>query len=347
MKPVKKHIQGIPKEPVKSKDYVIAHEAGNPRNVGPNSLDSEVNYMTNNWRTAFTSDFVGSGGRWIELATPGYIQWGAGPNVNSRAYAHVELARTNNAETFKKDYKTWVNAIRQRAKEGGIPIRFDEPGRGIKSHEWVTKNLGGTTHTDPFGYLASFGISRAQLKKDIENGVGKVSASQPSSKPSSASGASTKGVEKLAREVIDGKWGSGDARKKALGSRYPAVQKRVNQLLSGTSKPKPKKSVEKLAREVIDGKHGSGEARKKALGSQYSAVQKRVNDILSGGTKAKSKKGIETLAREVIAGKHGTGDVRKKSLGSQYAAVQKRVNELTTGKKKSSNKSLKTLVDEV
>lgn len=38
-------------------------------------------------------------------------------------------------------------------------------------------------------------------------------------------------IDKLAREVIAGKFGNGEARKKALGSNYSAVQKRVNELL--------------------------------------------------------------------------------------------------------------------
>ena len=43
-----------------------------------------------------------------------------------------------------------------------------------------------------------------------------------------------KTVNQLALEVIDGKWGSGEARKKKLteaGYDYEAVQKRVNEIL--------------------------------------------------------------------------------------------------------------------
>lgn len=48
-------------------------------------------------------------------------------------------------------------------------------------------------------------------------------------------------VEQAARDVIAGKYGVGDARKKALGSHYAAVQARVNQILGTkkTTKPKP------------------------------------------------------------------------------------------------------------
>ena len=44
-----------------------------------------------------------------------------------------------------------------------------------------------------------------------------------------------KSVEELAKEVLAGKWGNGDARKKALteaGYDYAAVQAKVNSLLS-------------------------------------------------------------------------------------------------------------------
>ena len=49
----------------------------------------------------------------------------------------------------------------------------------------------------------------------------------------------TKSVDELAREVIAGKYGNGEDRKKALGSRYGEVQARVNQILAGGSTPQP------------------------------------------------------------------------------------------------------------
>lgn len=41
-----------------------------------------------------------------------------------------------------------------------------------------------------------------------------------------------KSVEELAREVIEGKYGNGEDRKKALGDRYSEVQARVNEILA-------------------------------------------------------------------------------------------------------------------
>ncbi len=42
-------------------------------------------------------------------------------------------------------------------------------------------------------------------------------------------------IEKLARDVIAGKYGNGEARKKALGSLYSVVQAKVNEILKGNN----------------------------------------------------------------------------------------------------------------
>lgn len=89
-----------------------------------------------------------------------------------------------------------------------------------------------------------------------------------------------KTVEELAREVINGVWGDGAARKEALtkaGHDYKAVQRKVNEILN-------RKSVTEIAREVIRGKWGNGEARKRKLtaaGYDYKAVQDEVNKLLN------------------------------------------------------------------
>ena len=49
-----------------------------------------------------------------------------------------------------------------------------------------------------------------------------------------------KSTDELAREVIEGKYGNGEDRRNALGSRYAEVQARVNEILRGE---KPNNSV--------------------------------------------------------------------------------------------------------
>lgn len=93
---------------------------------------------------------------------------------------------------------------------------------------------------------------------------------------------STKSIDTLAREVIAGKYGNGDARKKALGNLYDEVQKRVNAILTGKTTT-PKKSIDEVAREVIQGKWGNGTDRKNRLtkaGYNYKDIQNRVNQLL-------------------------------------------------------------------
>ncbi|WP_458454844.1 GH25 family lysozyme [Methanobrevibacter sp.] len=98
---------------------------------------------------------------------------------------------------------------------------------------------------------------------------------------------SNKTIDELANEVIRGLWGSGDERKKRLtaaGYDYNAIQKRVNEILSGNTTSSSKKTIDELANEVIQGLWGSGDERKKRLtaaGYDYNAVQKRVNELLS------------------------------------------------------------------
>ncbi|MGN0287621.1 MAG: N-acetylmuramoyl-L-alanine amidase [Atopobiaceae bacterium] len=89
-------------------------------------------------------------------------------------------------------------------------------------------------------------------------------------------------IDALAREVIAGKYGNGEARRAALGSAYAAAQARVNEILgvNATSGSSPV-DVDALARAVIRGDYGNGEERRRRLGANYAAVQRRVNELLS------------------------------------------------------------------
>ncbi len=115
-----------------------------------------------------------------------------------------------------------------------------------------------------------------------------------------------KTIDELAQEVIDGKWGNGEDRKKRLeeaGYDYDKVQDKVNSILSI-----PKKSIETLAREVIEGKWGNGTERKNKLekaGYDYNKVQDKVNELLeSKNSKTYTVKSGDTLSE--IAEKYNT-----------------------------------------
>lgn len=174
----KRLMSGLPNKALTAVKYVIAHESGNINNTGPNALENEIVYMNRNKANAFTSHWVGGGGRIVQIAPVGRLQYGCGPKGNPLSYAQVELARTADKEQFKKDYAAYIWLLRELAKEAGIPVVLDGAGNGIKSHRWITDNLKGTTHRDPYSYLASMGITEAQFKLHILNGLEEVKVTQ-------------------------------------------------------------------------------------------------------------------------------------------------------------------------
>lgn len=147
--------------------YIIAHETANPTATGRN----EATYMNRNWFNAYTQYIVGDGIVY-QIGEPGYISYGAGA-ANIYAPVQIELQHTTNKELFKKNYKVYIELIRDSAKRFGIPLNVDPPfgQKGVVSHEYISKYIWGD-HTDPYGYLAKMGISRAQFAKDVKNGLG-------------------------------------------------------------------------------------------------------------------------------------------------------------------------------
>ena len=148
-------------------------------------------------------------------------------------------------------------------------------------------------------------------------------------------------IDELARRVIAGEFGSGDARKNVLGDKYDAVQARVNEILNGIAST-PSKSVSEVAKEVLAGSWGNGSDRKaklEAAGYNYDEVQSAVNALCNKPT----LKSVSEIVKEVLAGKWGNGADRKNKLtaaGYNYNEVQAAVNSLN-------KKSVTTIAKEV
>lgn len=73
----------------------------------------------------------------------------------------------------------------------------------------------------------------------------------------------------LVYEVMKGKHGNGDKRKKSLGERYNEVQAFINHIAES--------STNALVKEVKNGKYGNGDIRKTVLGGRYKEVQNVIN----------------------------------------------------------------------
>lgn len=170
VKIVNKQVVGLPKLPwANGKPTVIVmHETANNSNNG--SYTGEINFMTNNWRNAFYHAIAGESDV-AQLHNPDIGgAWGAGPSMHKYAI-HIELVRSSTKEGFLKAYKNWIGAAVYYAKKYNIPINLNKGKnkRGIMTHKYVTQTFGGTTHQDPDAYLSRWGVSIAQLEKDIKS----------------------------------------------------------------------------------------------------------------------------------------------------------------------------------
>ena len=82
------------------------------------------------------------------------------------------------------------------------------------------------------------------------------------------------GIEQLATNTVNGKYGNGEERKKKLGKLYNSVQTVINERYKAIS---ASESHRLLAKEVLKGNLGNGDERKRNLGSYYNTVQGLIN----------------------------------------------------------------------
>lgn len=159
---------GLPQVGVAPYGQIHLHSTANPYSTA----EGEASYMnTKDLNSGFYTDVVGNG-RIIQTAEHNRGAWDVGNTFNEWGYASIELIESHKTkEEFLRDYKIYVEYARHLAKEAGIPIVLDEGELGIMTHRYCTdywKTQGG--HIDPYPYLAKWGISRSQFKKDVENG---------------------------------------------------------------------------------------------------------------------------------------------------------------------------------
>ena len=154
------------------------------------------------WRKTqtFVHYFVDDTNTVVQVAEEGVVAWGAG-YANKYAPLQVELCEYSDRTRALKAYHNFVNFVVARCRALGIPLTLDDGNKtaGIKSHNWCSQNYGGSDHTDPYGYLARIGISKAQFAKDL----GAAAGSSASSVVESA-GAISASAAKL---TVDGYWG--------------------------------------------------------------------------------------------------------------------------------------------
>lgn len=131
-------------------------------------------------------------------------------------------------------------------------------------------------------------------------------------------------IEKVAKGVLDGKYGNGNERRSKLslaGYDYNAVQKRVNELVEKeviaplkSIEPAPKFTTEEMVQKVINGEYGNGDERKQKLedeGYDYRKIQNAVNQALY---KPKQVSPAKSFDKKIA----GTYEVTATALNCRY-----------------------------
>lgn len=137
-----------------------------------------------------------------------------------------------------------------------------------------------------------YGDATAWAKYANPSGATTSKPSTPSAPTTTPSGSTLD----LAVAVMQGKYGNGDARKNALGSRYDEIQDFINHIASA--------STQTLADEIWAGKYGNGDTRKAVFGNRYDEVMAVVNGWSSSGKTVYIVRSGDTLSG--IAAKYGT-----------------------------------------
>lgn len=144
---------------------VVVHETANPNST----IQGEINYMYNNYQNAFVHAFTDHNSI-IETAPTDYLAWGAGPHANPY-FMHIELVEVKTFDEFARSVNNDAYWIATQLKKYGLQPTLADRNNGVGSvisHNAVSNYYGGTNHTDPTGYFASWGYNMDQFFELIE-----------------------------------------------------------------------------------------------------------------------------------------------------------------------------------
>lgn len=168
---IKRQVRSVPQVGVPPYRQVHAHSTGNPNSTAQNEAD----YYSRKDPTLGTYTHVVGNGQIIQVSETNKGAWDVGGGWNYETYAAVELIESHKSKAeFLRDYKLYIDLLRQLAKEAGLPTTLDTGDKGIISHNYATYHQpsNNSDHVDPYPYLAKWGISKAQFAKDLANGFG-------------------------------------------------------------------------------------------------------------------------------------------------------------------------------
>ena len=164
-------IAGLPKlsyrNGINAFEGVVCHATDNYNDTAI----AERNYESTNNENAFVHFFVDDT-TIVQVADTAFICWGCGHEGNQR-FVQIELCQTYDQNKFNAAYDRYVWLIAKVLHDKNLGVT---DGKTLVSHQWVTQNLGGTTHTDPIAYLASHGVSWSQHVANVQEVYNKMNS---------------------------------------------------------------------------------------------------------------------------------------------------------------------------
>ena len=152
---------------------VHEHSTGNPNSTVQNERD----YLAGNYAGANYTHLVGVTNGQVDIRQVMNTNGGAydvGGDWNWETWAAIEFVEGSikTREDFNIAYPAYIWLTRELARQAGIPITIDTPDiSGIKTHNYASRTGHGSDHVDPIGFLAKWGVSYDQFKKDVLNGL--------------------------------------------------------------------------------------------------------------------------------------------------------------------------------
>ena len=187
---------------------------------------AHANLLKNSWKNKQQSWHfaVDENGAYQSIPTD-EIAWHAGDGGSGKGNTQtiaIEICMNSDGDLEKATDNAAQLAAQQLKKKGLSADKL------YQHHDWSGKNCPSQIRA---GKPYNWSTFKSKVKAYYN---GNTSASKPSAGTGSGSNSSKKTVSQLADEVIAGKWGNGDTRKKKLeaaGYDYDAVQKEVNKQL--------------------------------------------------------------------------------------------------------------------
>lgn len=229
-------------------------------------------------------------------------------------------AYTPSGVAWFKAQKRWHAGL--KGVRAGDIVYFNFGSLGRVSHIGIVESVNrdgsvntieGNTSSTAAGDQRNSGTCARKRRKAYIVGYGR-----PNYTAAAATGGVTKSINTLATEVLAGKHGNGDTRKKSLGSQYAAVQTEVTKRLTGQAPAKPpakpapsKPATTRLQIGDKGPKVGQVQAR---LNRDYPAYSKLVVDDIYGSKTVAVVKEFQRRAGLTVDGIAGPATLGKLGL---------------------------------